>query len=95
MRKRTKKHKEQQPPAKPTHVSAPAEPAVLGPGKKLGTMEVAARLGCHPMTVPRLVEAGRISKPLKWLGKNLWTEEQLAADIAKLLARAGRSTEVA
>jgi hypothetical protein len=92
MRKRTKK---QQATAKPTRVSEmPTEPTVLGPGKKLGTMEVAGRLGCHPMTVPRLVQDGRLSPPVKWFGKNIWTEEQLAADIAKMMARAGKSTEV-
>jgi hypothetical protein len=95
MRKLRRRIKNQQAMTNPTHVSAPAEPTALGPGKKLGTMDVAARLGCHPMTVPRLVATGRISAPVKWFGKNIWTEEQLAADIAKLLASAGKSTEVA
>jgi hypothetical protein len=91
MRKRSKQKAQQT--AKPTHVSVSAEPAVLGPGKKLGTMEVATRLGCHPMTVPRLVQDGRLSAPVKWFGKNIWTEEQLAADINKMMERAGKSTE--
>jgi hypothetical protein len=66
---------------------AAAMPPALGPGKRLGTLEVAALLGCHPMTIGRLVATKRLSAPVKWLNKNLWTEEQIAGDVAKLLGR--------
>jgi hypothetical protein len=90
MRKRKRKVSARLPATtNPTHVSEP-----LGPGKRLGTMEVAARLGCHPMTVPRLVSAKRLSPPLKWMGRNTWTEEQIQADIEKLI-EAGKGTDAA
>ena len=87
MRKQTKKA--------PADTRVAAKTTVLGSGKKLGTADVAARLGCHPMTIPRLVKDGRLSAPVKWFGKNIWTEEQLATDLAKMLARASKSTEAA
>jgi hypothetical protein len=40
------------------------------------------------MTVPRMVASGRLSPPIKWFNKNVWREERINADIAKLLEQA-------
>jgi len=55
--------------------------------KLIGTMEVAGKLGCHPMSVPRLVRGRRgFPQPNKLFNKNLWEEGVVDAYIAELLA---------
>lgn len=45
--------------------------------RRIGTLEVAEKLGCHPMTVPRLAKERRIPQPDKLLLKNQWWEDEI------------------
>lgn len=57
------------------------------PRKFIGTLEVAARLGCHPMSIPRLVKTKKgFPAPIKPFNKNLWLEDVIDAYVRRLLA---------
>jgi len=67
-------------PAK-TKAKAPAKPRRL-----IGTLELAARLRCHPMSIPRYVKTKPgFPQPVKPFGKNLWDEDAVEAYIAKVM----------
>jgi hypothetical protein len=46
-------------------------------GRRIGTMELAQLLRCHPASIPRLVAQKRIPPPRKILNKNDWDETQI------------------
>jgi len=46
-------------------------------GRRIGTLELAAKLNCHPMSIPRFVKQGRLPKPKKPFGKNIWDEDEI------------------
>jgi predicted DNA-binding transcriptional regulator AlpA len=48
-----------------------------GTDKWIGTMEVAAKLNCHPASIDRLVKQKRLPPPIKLLNKNQWRESQI------------------
>jgi predicted DNA-binding transcriptional regulator AlpA len=59
------------------------------PRRLIDTMELAARLHCHPMSIPRYVKIKKgFPKPEKPFGKNLWDEEAVEAYLAKVMKRA-------
>lgn len=41
-------------------------------GRRIGTMELAEKLRCHPASIPRLIKQKRIPPPDKILNKNSW-----------------------
>jgi hypothetical protein len=43
--------------------------------RRIGVLGVAAKLNCHPASVPRLVKEGRLPPPDKLLNKNTWFED--------------------
>jgi hypothetical protein len=51
--------------------------------RRIGTLEVAERLHCHPMTVPRLVKERRLPPPEKLLSKNVWFEDEIDTLVEK------------
>ena len=54
------------------------------PRRLIGTMELAARLHCHPMSIPRYVKTKPgFPQPSKPFGKNLFDEDAVEAYIAK------------
>ena len=56
--------------------------------KWIGTLEMAELLGCHPMSIPRLVKTKPgFPQPTKLFGKNLWDASEAEAYIRKLLAK--------
>jgi hypothetical protein len=77
-RKRARKAKAQRKPRAP----APVKPA----DKLIGTLEVAAKLGCHPMSIPRFVKTKPgFPQPAKLFNKNLWGEAVVDAYVATLM----------
>jgi hypothetical protein len=55
--------------------------------KWLGTMEMAAKLGCHPFSIPRFVKTKPdFPQPVKPFGKNLWDEDEVDDYLDRLLA---------
>lgn len=53
----------------------------------IGTMELAAKLGCHPFSIPRFVKKKpRFPQPKKPFGKNLWDEAEIDRYVEELLA---------
>jgi predicted DNA-binding transcriptional regulator AlpA len=48
----------------------------------IGTLELAAKLHCHPASIPRLTKQGRIPQPGKVLNKNVWYEDEIDALVA-------------
>ena len=58
------------------------------PGRKwIGTMELAAKLGVHPFSIPRLRQTkSGFPQPVKPFGKNLWSEDEVDRYVEKLLA---------
>jgi hypothetical protein len=58
----------------------------------IGVQELAAKLHCHPMSIPRLVrtKAG-FPQPTKFLNKNLWDEAVIDAWIQQQQVRAEAS----
>jgi hypothetical protein len=53
----------------------------------IGTTELAAKLGVHPFSIPRLrnTKPG-FPQPVKPFNKNLWDEDEVDAYVEKLLA---------
>jgi len=52
----------------------------------IGTMEVAALLHCHPMSVARYTKEKKgFPKPTKLFGQNLWDEATVEAYLAKMM----------
>jgi predicted DNA-binding transcriptional regulator AlpA len=50
-------------------------------------MEVAAKLGVHPFSIPRLRKTKpNFPQPVKPFGKNLWDEREVDAYIEELVA---------
>jgi len=45
--------------------------------RRIGTMEVAQLLRCHPASIWRLVKEKRLPPPRKTLNKNDWSENQI------------------
>jgi predicted DNA-binding transcriptional regulator AlpA len=43
--------------------------------RRVGVIEIAAKLGCHPASIPRLVGEGRLPPPAKLLNRNVWWED--------------------
>jgi hypothetical protein len=59
-------------------------------GRLIDTMELAAKLNCHPMTIPRYVKIKKgFPKPIKPFGKNLWDERVVEAYLAKIMKARG------
>jgi hypothetical protein len=53
----------------------------------IGTLEVAAKLGCHPMSVPRMTRnKPGFPQPVKPFKKNLWDEQVFDEYLATLIA---------
>ena len=69
----------------------PTKPLEKPGGKKrrwIGTMEMAELLGCHPMTLPRLVKTKPgFPRPVKPFGKNLWDADEAEAYLESLLTK--------
>ena len=56
------------------------------PQRLIGTMELAAKLHCHPMSIPRYVKTKPgFPKPAKPFGKNLFDEDAVDAYMAKVM----------
>ena len=43
----------------------------------IGTMEVAEKIHCHPMSIPRMVKQKKLPPPVKPFGRNLWDEDEI------------------
>jgi predicted DNA-binding transcriptional regulator AlpA len=55
----------------------------------IGTLEVAARLNCHQISIPRYVKTKKgFPKPGKLCGKNVWYEDAIDEFIAAQMAAA-------
>jgi predicted DNA-binding transcriptional regulator AlpA len=55
----------------------------------IGTMEVAERVNCHPMSIPRLVKTkANFPQPIKLFGKNLWDDDEMEAYLESLMQAA-------
>jgi predicted DNA-binding transcriptional regulator AlpA len=52
----------------------------------IGTAELANKLGCHLMSIPRLRKRPGFPQPIKPFGKNVWVEEEVDAYIENLMA---------
>jgi predicted DNA-binding transcriptional regulator AlpA len=59
----------------------------------IGVLELAAMLGCHPMSISRFAKTKPgFPQPIKPFGKNLWDAGEVEAYVAKAVAkRAGRA----
>jgi predicted DNA-binding transcriptional regulator AlpA len=54
----------------------------------IGVAEVARRMNCHPMSIPRYVKhKNGFPKPGKLAGKNVWDEDIIDAYIAAEVGR--------
>jgi hypothetical protein len=52
----------------------------------IGTMALAEKLGCHPLSIPRFVKTKPgFPQPVKPFGKNLWDEDVVDAFIESLV----------
>jgi hypothetical protein len=51
--------------------------------RRIGVLDIAIKLGCHPASVPRLVKEKRLPPPDKLLNKNQWWEHVIDAVIAR------------
>ena len=55
--------------------------------KWIGTMELAAKLGVHPFSIPRLRKTKpNFPQPVKPFGKNLWDEAEVDRYLEELMA---------
>jgi hypothetical protein len=65
------------------------------PRRLIGALELAARLRCHPMSIPRYVKKKPgFPQPMKPFGKNLWDEDAVEAYINKVMkVRTHRHTD--
>jgi hypothetical protein len=55
--------------------------------KWIGTMELAAKLGVHPFSIPRLRKTKPgFPQPVKLFNKNLWAEDAVDRYLEELLA---------
>jgi predicted DNA-binding transcriptional regulator AlpA len=54
--------------------------------RRIGVLEVAEKLKCHPTSVPRLVRQKRLPPPDKLLNKNVWWESAIDAAIERGLS---------
>jgi hypothetical protein len=55
--------------------------------RMIGTMELAAKLRCHPVSIQRFVKTKPgFPQPIKPFGKNLWNEEAVDAYLDALLS---------
>jgi hypothetical protein len=50
--------------------------------RRIGVLDIAVKLHCHPASVPRLVKEGRLPAPDKLLNRNFWFEDEIDAAIA-------------
>lgn len=55
--------------------------------RRVGVLEVAQKLKCHPASIPRLVREKRLPLPDKLLNKNVWLESAIDEAIAGGLCR--------
>jgi predicted DNA-binding transcriptional regulator AlpA len=53
------------------------------PRRRIGVLDIAVKLNCHPASVPRLVKEKRLPPPDKLLNKNTWFEDEIDALIAR------------
>jgi predicted DNA-binding transcriptional regulator AlpA len=54
-------------------------------GRLIDTIELATKLNCHPMSIPRFVKTKKgFPQPTKPFGKNLWDEWEIDAYLAKV-----------
>jgi predicted DNA-binding transcriptional regulator AlpA len=58
------------------------------PLRRIGVLELADKLKCHPASVPRLVKQNRLPPPDKLLNKNTWLESAIDELIARGLPKA-------
>lgn len=58
------------------------------PRRRIGVLEVAVKLRCHPASVPRLVREKRLPNPDKLLNKNVWWEQVIDDVIERGLPKA-------
>jgi hypothetical protein len=58
------------------------------PGRKwIGTMELAAKLGVHPFSIPRLRKTKpNFPQPVKPFNRNLWAEDEVDRYLEDLVA---------
>ena len=53
--------------------------------KWIGTMELANKLRCHPLSIPRFVKTKpNFPQPIKLFNKNLWDEEVVDVYVEQL-----------
>jgi hypothetical protein len=50
--------------------------------RRVGVLDVAIKLNCHPASVPRLVKEQRLPPPDKLLNRNCWWEDVIDQAIA-------------
>jgi predicted DNA-binding transcriptional regulator AlpA len=56
------------------------------PPRRIGVLEFAEKLSCHPATIPRLVKNKKgFPQPDKLLNKNTWAEDVADAYVASLI----------
>jgi len=67
--------------------TATTKPQAQRWSKMIGVLELAEKLGVHPMSIPRMVrEKEGFPKPVKLFHKNLWPEPVIDAYLARLVA---------
>jgi hypothetical protein len=67
--------------------------AASKPRRFIGTMELAAKLNCHPMSIPRYCKTKpNFPQPTKPWGKNIWDEDVVDAYIAEVTQPAQKLT---
>jgi nitrogenase molybdenum-iron protein alpha/beta subunit len=60
----------------------------LGNRRWLDTIEFAARLHCHPMSIPKFRKKKKdFPRPIKPFNKNLWAEDEVEAYEKKIFAK--------
>ena len=62
------------------------------PDRRIGVLELAAKLHCHPASVPRLIREKRLPAPDKLLNKNVWWEKRIDELIERGLPKAKQLT---
>lgn len=51
--------------------------------RRVGVIELAVKLGCHPASIPRLIKEKRVPPPDKLLNRNVWWEDVIDAAIER------------
>jgi len=63
--------------------------------RRVGVLDVAAKLDCHPGSIPRLITEKRLPPPDKLLNKNVWWEDVIDEVIKNGIPPRPKKEEVA